>query len=169
MITEQELNTALQSLVGQEYDCWSTASKVFLAVRQLLEKDGITNLSYDQSHQTVSIKYKQTPFLEVSISKAKGKKHYAWVGSSYCDWTVKAINVFVLGQTHSIAGRIKEIDEYLVKKAEAADKQLQDAIKAVKALQELFPEKSEYSIQDLAAYIAEHRYAIYNQLKAQQN
>lgn len=171
MITEQELTTALQSFVGQEYHDWSTASDVYRAVRELLESDGVppTNLYYDKDHQTVKVTYKRHNLLEVTISKSRSKKHYGWLGSSWCDWTVKSVNVLILSKDHNIATRMAEIDAYEIAKAEAADRQLQEAIQAMKALKALFPNKSEYDLQDLAKYIAKHRYTICDKIKEMQN
>lgn len=167
MITEQELQTALQSFVGQNYDNWGTASNVFSAVRKLLEADGVTDLYYDNERQVVTITYKRKPLLEISVSKAKGKKHYGYYGGGWCDWTIKSISVFILGQDRTIAGRIKEIEDCLVAQAIAADKQLQEAIIAVKAMQAALPDKGEWALKDLIKYIADHRYTIFDKVKGE--
>lgn len=167
MITEMELQTALQSFVGQEYKDWSTASNIFSAVRQLLEKDGVNtnNIYYDKDHQTIKVTYKKFNLLEVTVAKTKGKKHYGYhYNSSWCDWTVKSVTVFVLNPEHDIAKRMAEIDGIVIARKQAADLKLQEAISAVKAIKSAMPTKSKYELEDLIKYMADNRYTIFSKI-----
>lgn len=166
MITEKELQIALQSFVGQEYRDWSTASNIFSAVRQLLEKDGVStnDIYYDKDHQTVKVTYKRHNLLEVTISKAKDKKYYGYCGGGWWSWTIKSINVFVLNQEHDIAKRMTEIDGIIIAKKQAADLKLQEAISAVQAIKSAMPTKSKYELEDLIKYMADNRYTIFSKI-----
>lgn len=166
MITEKELQTALQSFVGQEYEDWRTSSDVFRIVRQTLASYGISDkdLYYKKDHQTIKITYKKHTLLEVFVSKAKGKKHYGYCCTSYCDWTVKGISVYILNDEHDLIKRMTEIDQIVVAGQAAANKQLQEAITAVKAIKAAFPNKEAWGLRELVKYIADNSYTVLNQI-----
>lgn len=162
MITEKELNEKVQVLVGQEFRGWSTLCDAMRIIRAELESSGIKpeDISWqDERGQTATIKYKGYGFMEVSISKAKGKKHYGYYGGGYCDWTVKNINVLIFrGQT--IDEHIADIEQTIVNKKLMAEARFQEAIKAFKVLKEAFPEKSDYDIDALAKSVYDKGYSI---------
>ena len=166
MITEKELQTALQSFVGQEYEDWRTSSDVFKIVRQTLASYSISDkdLYYEKDHQTIKITYKKHTLLEVVVSKAKGKKHYGYYGTSYCDWTVKGISVYILNDEHDLIKRLTEIDQIVVAIQAATNKQFQEAITAVKAIKAAFPNKDAWDLKELVKYIADNRYTVFNQI-----
>ena len=162
---EQELRKYLkEQLVGKPVD-YNTEWTVLNLVREFLKKnnyekklvDNIScnNTSHKSSRQTCYLTYCGEEIGYVEWKKEKGQRHYAWLGSSYYDWTIKDFNVVFYAESFD-----KEIEfaRQRVATRSNRDEQIKTIAKKVyKEIKAKYSLKDDYYfVQDIIKYMNNH-------------
>lgn len=165
MITAQTIRDSIKKqLVGQDYT-WDWDWHAHNAFVNYLKARGISDNYFRTSQlrgerQTARLYYKGKEIGYVEVKKQQGTKHYSWLGGSYCDWTIKDVNVMLYQDDLSKAMEVAE--QRLATEAAQADAKKQAALKLYKLV--IANCKDRYEADDLISYINKHSYSLREKL-----
>ena len=109
--------------------------------------------------------YQYIPLMHVDVRRAKGNSHYSWLSGSYCDWTVKGIDI-----TYCDDGKGSDLEDMCQQAIDQARKSISDAneyeAKILELLKDL-KEKTgydEYKLGEVIDYMKKHWWSLSNKL-----
>jgi len=168
MITAQAIRDSIKNqLVGKDYT-WSWEWDAHEAFNNFLKAQGMSaqekhfSLSSNRGErQTARLYYKGKEIGYVDIKKQQGNKHHSWLGGSYCDWTIKDVNVMLYQDDLNKSMEVAE--QRIVADIAAKNAKEQAALKLYKLI--LANCKDKYEAHDLIDYIKSHRYTLEDKLE----
>ena len=147
-IAKQGIDSLLDSMVGKEYDAYSTPSHAGRLVIDALANSSLgidrSDLSYErESPSNCVVRYKGQFLCDVTVSKKKGQLHWICFGSRY-DWEVKATSVCWKDPDDSLELTLEKLREQAQASIDRKEQEEQRLAKLAASIMSLDPSKKAY-------------------------
>lgn len=129
------------------------------------EERATARLSYIGYNHNQTIEH---PIVTIHIKKQKGDSHYNW-GYSYCDWTIKDIEVVLCdnNQNLDIEEVIQNAEKYVKEHLKKVDTKYQVAKEAMKALKKICADNQE-DIYKIFDYMKSNYYSLNDEINKEE-